>query len=84
MLSWSSTLVMNRAEEVQLFRKCREVQVLRSNDDLVLSVLKAPVRTTTVGVATTSEDDDQADADDSEKARLQNVSTNTYISQLRL
>lgn len=65
---------MNRAEEVQLFRKCREVQVLRSNDDLVLSVLKSPVRTTTVGVATTSEDDDQAD--DSEKARLQNVSTN--------
>lgn len=73
---------MNRAEEVQLFRKCREVQVLRSNDDLVLSVLKAPVRTTTVGVATTSEDDDQAD--DSEKARLQNVSTNTHSSQLRL
>lgn len=66
---------MNRAEEVQLFRKSREVQVFRPQDDLVLSVLKAPLQTA-IGVTTaiaTSEDDDQQDQDDSEKARLQNV-----------
>lgn len=67
---------MNRAEEVQLFRKSREVQVLRSQDDLVLSVLKAPLQSggggsTTVAGATTSEDDDHVDAEDSEKTRLQ-------------
>ncbi|XP_054267583.1 potassium voltage-gated channel subfamily KQT member 1 isoform X2 [Macrosteles quadrilineatus] len=92
MLSWTVTLVMNRAEEVQLFRKSREVQVLRrSQDDLVLSVLKAPLGhsppatgQTNVGVATTSEDDDHNDADVSEKARLQNDSRVSIVSQRRM
>lgn len=80
MLSWTSTLVMNRAEEVQLFRRSREVTLFRStpsnsettnNDDLVLSVLKAPVKSTSVGVTVSSEDDDNSE--DPTKRMLKHV-----------
>ncbi|XP_066904342.1 potassium voltage-gated channel subfamily KQT member 1 isoform X2 [Halyomorpha halys] len=47
--------MMNRAEEVELFRKSREVSVIRSGkEDLVLSVLKEPLR----ALPSTSEDDE--------------------------
>jgi hypothetical protein len=56
--------LMNRAEEVQLFRKSREVSVL-PREDLVLSVLKEPVlppnhtAQSVITERTTSEDDDE-------------------------
>ncbi|KAF6199096.1 hypothetical protein GE061_007121 [Apolygus lucorum] len=60
---------MNRAEEVELFRRSREVSVLRAKrpEDLVLSVLKEPLvpnhqhqeSSNQPSLVSTSEDDDE-------------------------
>ena len=50
--------LMNRAEEVQLFRKSREVSVLPGRDDLVLSVLNEPLAPDPPPNHSTTEDED--------------------------
>ena len=69
MLAWSSVLVMNRSEEIELFRRSREVTIFRASnsnnkednkEDLVLSVLKAPVKTACI-LTSASEDDENED-----------------------
>ncbi|XP_073998080.1 KCNQ potassium channel isoform X2 [Rhodnius prolixus] len=57
--------IMNRAEEVELFRRSREVSILRAKrpEDLVLSVLKEPLtnnqhRPNTILPSTSEEDED--------------------------
>lgn len=69
MLAWTSVLVMNRSEEIELFRRSREVTIFRASnkdnkednnkEDLVLSVLKAPVKTACIPTSASEDDENE-------------------------